>query len=202
MDAEEWESWISNRVNQITNEMSSCGKNLVVFPAKWNDLQVRVIAGEFHDPVAVEAGAINHASGPDSAESRFEDDAVIMFLDAANFTASQDLAACLLNEFRILSRDRSVVGNTGTRYGHRRNAATIGLNFSQLLGPNHYKSRHFVGYAATHQLCKTSTLGFIGCDDDFAANIVWNGVLAAKLNHSPCTGDAVLCFERTWLVID
>ena len=60
----------------------------------------------------------------------------------------------------------------------------------------------YVGFAALAQVFEAREFVGVGGDDDFAANIVWNGVFATELDHGRGSGHTEAGFQRAWLVVD
>src|SRR5262249_37072890 len=137
MNSEERESRIGDRVNQVPNQLPSRWENFVVLTTKRNNSKRRLLTGQSHDTVAMKTGAIDHAGGPDSALSRFENNLVTPSADSAHFAARQNPRSSLLNQFRVFPGDSAVVGNTGAGHDHRRDTSAVGLDFTQLLQTDH-----------------------------------------------------------------
>ena len=194
MNSEEWKARIRHWVNQIANEMAPSGNDFVVLAAKRNNSKRAFVTGQSHDPVTVEAGAIDQALGLDGASRSIEHGLARAFDDGADFASRQDLAAAPSNEFGIFLCDDSIIRDAGTRDHHGGNTGAVRLDLAQLLWSNHREAWHAIRRATPHQFTKACPFGFVRRNDNLSADFIRNVVFAAKIHHLHGAGHAVLRF--------
>ena len=202
MNTEKRKTGIRHRVDQIAHQLAAGGNDLVVFAPEGNDAKPIVFPSQSHDPIAVQARAIDHAARFDVTYCGFQNDPGWRLHDASYFAASEDLPAGASNQLGIFLRDERVIGDSGPRHIKRGDARRVRLDIAQLLWPNLREAGHAVCGAAAHEFLKAGELRFAGRDHDLSADFVWDAVFAAELHHRTCAGHAILRLQRAGPIVN
>src|SRR5581483_7688830 len=87
------------------------------------------------------------------------------------------------------SGDPRVVRDAFLRNAQSRNAADVRLDLPHFLPLQPAQAFQAIGATALFQSPETGYLGGVGSDDQFAADLVWNGILPAERHHLPDAAD-------------
>ena len=204
VDAEEGEAGVGDGVDEVADEGVALGAELVVFAAKGDDFDGAGFAGEGGDAVGVEAGAVDEVIGVDISGGGWGFDppagavggdffrAAVKFEGAPEFFDFDDEAGADLGVI-----DDAFLGDV-----EGCEAADVGLDFEHFFALEEAEAGEAVGGAAFVEAVEAFEFGFVGGDDEFAADFVGDGVGLAEGDHFADAGDGEPGLEGAGLVVE
>src|SRR5271165_2556227 len=182
--AEERELRIGHRVNEIVDEMLAFRLELVVLPAKGNDLCLIPRTSHAAHTVAMQAGAVDDEIGLIIAAARINVP-VPVAIQMRDFRREPDIPATSGNFAYHGARHGRVVHNAFLRNTKRFNTGGMGFDFANLLALEQFYALETVGDAALHQIVQAREFFRLGGNHDLSAEIERDVMLLAELHHLP-----------------
>ena len=202
MDAEEGELGIGDRVDQVAHEGLGLCAELEVFATEGDDAGRGSFAGECHDAVAMEAGAVDEIVRLHGAASSLAEPAVVGSIEREEGSIGFDLASARVDVGLHCAADSRVIDDAF--FGDFNGGEASDIRFTvfdfSLVEPA--EAFEAVGGATIEELSEAGDFVLGDGDDEFAADLMGNVVLFAELNHSPDAIDGELGFERARLIVE
>src|SRR5438128_9488431 len=113
MHAEEWESRIGNRVDQMFHQLTSFGHQLIIFAAERDNLRLRIHTAHSRHPVAVQTAAIDQESRANLTLGGDHYLRMAVISNSVHPATGANLSALFLNQFIELGAHRRVADDSG-----------------------------------------------------------------------------------------
>ena len=201
MHAEERELRIRNRINQTFDEMTLFGNEFEVFTPERNDFRLRVRSRGAGDPVTEQSSAIDHHARLNFTARSFERWGVTSIVHLQNAHAGLNRPAVSSNQISVRVRHCAIAYNSGRRHLDCSQASDVWLNFAHLLR-NEPRNRKTILQTALVKILQSRELCVFSCDDNFAANLMLDAVLAAKFNHRGIAFASITGLVTAWFVVN
>ena len=202
VDAEEGEGGVGHGVNEVANEMEGFGGEFEIFAAEGDDADVVFCAGEGGDAVTEEAGAVDEVAGFEFSSGGFEDPAAEVVVDGCDAGVFLEGAAEAFDLADESVADGLIIDDAFLRDAEGGEAGGVGFDFAELGGVEPLEAFEAVLLAADFEVTQALEFGFVGSDDDLAADVVGDGVLAAEFGHEPDSADGEAGFQRAGFVVE
>lgn len=202
VDAEEGEGWVGDGIDEVADQVADFGGEFEIFASEGDDVDVILGASKLSDPVAEESGAVEEIAGFEFTGGGFEDPAakvVVNGEDAGVFLEGAAEAFDLADEGVA---DGLIINNAFLWNAEGGEAGSVGLDLAELGGVEPLEAFEAVLLAADFEVTQALDFGFGGGDNDLAADVVGDGVLAAEIGHEPDSADGKAGFQRAGLVVE
>ena len=200
--SEERKAGIGHGVDQGAHQGGALGHEVIVFAAERDDHYVRGVTGHAGDAVAEQAGAVDERAGGKWSAWGLDHDFVGRAADVGGSGGSENGAAAGGYQFCIFLAYDGVVGDAGRGDHQGLQTDGVGLDLAQFFGADEAEAGQAVGFAALAEVFEAREFVGVGGDDDFATDLVGDGVFAAELDHGRGARHAEAGFQRAGLVVD
>src|ERR1700745_1591478 len=114
--------------------MSSLRNQAIIFAAKGNDLDFRLLSGHSADAIAMQPGAIDCVFHGECLARCLNYQFTIAMYDSLHLGSSLDISALEGDDLRVFPADSGVVRDSRTWHQQSQHAAAVRLNLAQLFG--------------------------------------------------------------------
>ncbi|MEN9468683.1 MAG: hypothetical protein RL630_416 [Verrucomicrobiota bacterium] len=189
VDAEEGEGGVGHGVDEVANEMAGYVSEFEIFAAERDDADVILGASKLSDAIAEEAGAVDKVAGFEFASGGFEDPAAEVVVDGRDAGVFLEVAAEAFDLLDERVADGFIINDAFLWDAEGCEAGGVGFDLVELGGVEPLEGFEAVLLAADFEVTQALEFGFVGGDDDFAADLMGDGVLAAEIGHEPDSAD-------------
>jgi hypothetical protein len=148
MDAQERETRIRDRVDQVLDQRPPVGDQIKIFPSKWNDLQSRFYSAKAGNPVTLKAGTIDEMPTTNLFSWRFEDEFSIAAVKRNEARLGKNAPAISADDVRKCARDQGVIDNSCLGHKKTGDPGRVRLNLPDFIRPKPSKSLEAIGQTA------------------------------------------------------
>ena len=201
VDAEEGEGGVGNGVDEVADEVAGFWCEFEIFAAEGDDADVILGASKLSDAVAEEAGAVDEVAGFEFSSGGFEDPAAEVVVDGCDAGVFLEGAAEAFDLADEGVADGLVIDDAFLRDAEGGEAGGVGFDLAELGGVEPLEAFEAVLLAADFEVTQALEFGFVGSDDDLAADVVGDGVLAAEFGHEPDSAHGKAGFQRAGFVV-
>ncbi len=202
VDAEEGEGGVGHGVDEVADQVAGYGGEFEIFAAEGDDADVVFCAGEGSDAVAEEAGAVDEVAGFECTGRGFKDPAAEVVVDGCDAGVFLEGAAEAFDLSDERVADGLVIDDAFLRDAEGGEAGGMGFDLADLGGVEPLEAFEAVLLAADFEVTQALDFGFCGGDNDLAADLMGDGVLATEFGHEPDSADGEAGFQRTGLVVE
>jgi len=175
---------------------------IIIFATKWNDRDFRLFSRKAADAIAVQPGAVNQIFRADRSARGLDNRFSVAPGNAFDFRSDAHASTLRTDQLRVLRAHRDVVGDSRGRHVQPGQAAAMRFDLARLYLVQHFQTEDSVGLPAFQQSLQPGNFFGTGRNNDLAADLDRNSVLATEGLHRGRALHAQFGLQRTGLVID
>ena len=202
MDAEERETGVGDRIDEVAHEVLGGGAEAEILAAKGDDPRRRLHSRKGDDPVGVEPATVDHQFGAKVAGRAHQSPGTAAPLDPRHPRLHDDTPPEPADLALERVGDAAVVDDPLLRYVDGGDSGGVRLELAdRRRGVEATEADKAVVSSPFPERVEASHLGGVGGNNDLSADLVTDAMLLAELDHLPQPADAQRCLLGAGLVV-